>query len=97
MDPFDPHGGRTTTTTTTQSPAHGEPVVQEKAKKSLSRIDNMTVGDVRQCFSQMRAAAHLTSSTILWCGMSAGDFALQYLISTVGTSRKKRTAKKKDA
>lgn len=50
----------------------------------------MTVGDVRQCFSQMRNTPHLTSQTTLWCGMSAGTFALRYLVNTAVCSRKKR-------
>lgn len=59
--------------------------------KSLSRIEGMTVGDVRQCFSQMRACPALSSNTTLWCGVTAGEFALSYLVNTVGSSRKKRT------
>lgn len=38
----------------------------------------MTVGDVQQCFSQMRDMPSLTSNTTLWCGMTAGNFAFQY-------------------
>lgn len=61
--------------------------------KSLSRIPNMTVGDVRHCFSQMRNTMSLTTRTILWCGITAGEFALQYLASSSSTSRKKRPLK----
>lgn len=50
----------------------------------------MTVGDVRQCFSQMRNTPNLSSNTTLWCGITAGNFALRYLVSTVGSSRKKK-------
>jgi hypothetical protein len=61
-----------------------------RVNRSYSRISGMTVGDVRQCFSQMRSTPHLTSNTTLWCGMSAGHFALRYLINTAACSRKKR-------
>lgn len=59
-------------------------------RRSLSRISNMTVGDVRHCFSQIRSTVPLMTSTVLWCGLTAGEFALQYLVHTVGISRKKR-------
>lgn len=58
--------------------------------RSFSRISNMTVGDVRHCFAQMRARDELSASTVLWCGMTAGEFALQYLIHTTGIARKKK-------
>lgn len=61
-----------------------------KNTKSLSRIANMTVGDVRQCFAQMRATKFLNTKTILWCGMNAGEFALYYLVNSSSISRKKR-------
>lgn len=60
--------------------------------KSLSRIHGMTVGDVRQCFSQMRTTSHLSSNTTLWCGITAGHFALVYLVNTAGASRRKRSS-----
>lgn len=52
----------------------------------------MTVGDVRQCFSQMRSTPCLTSATTLWCGITAGNFALRYLVNTAGASRKRKLA-----
>lgn len=61
-----------------------------KTTRSLSRISNMTVGDVRHCFAQMRSRPSLRSSMVLWCGMTAGEFALQYLIHTTGMARKKK-------
>lgn len=70
---------------------HVWPPANNKSSRSLSRMDSMTVGDVRQCFSQMRSTFYLSSNTILWCGLTAGEFALQYLINTSGLSRKKRT------
>ena len=63
-----------------------------KKAQSLSRIQNMTVGDVRQCFSEMRSTHNLASCTVLWCGLTAGQFALQYLVNTTGSSRKRRTS-----
>jgi hypothetical protein len=64
---------------------------KNKNARSLSRIYDMTVGDVRQCFSQMRNTPCLKSNTTLWCGMTAGNFALRYLVNTAGSSRKKRS------
>lgn len=61
-------------------------------QKSVSRINNMTVGDVRQCFHQMRNTPNLTASTVLWCGVTAGKFALSYLLQTAhSTSRRRRS------
>ena len=51
-----------------------------KHGRSLSRIHGMTVGDVRQCFTQMRKTPDLTSNTTLWCGITAGNFALRYQV-----------------
>jgi hypothetical protein len=60
-------------------------------QKNVSRINNMTVGDVRQCFQQMRNTPDLKSSTVLWCGVTAGQFALAYLLQTTNsTSRRRR-------
>ncbi len=68
------------------------PLTSNKHSHSLSRIQNMTVGDVRQCFSEMRNTENLSSFTVLWCGLTAGQFALQYLVNTTGASRKRRTS-----
>ena len=59
---------------------------------SLSRIEGMTVGDVRQCFSQMRNTPGLSANTTLWCGMTAGVFALKYLVNTGTGARLKKKA-----
>jgi len=67
-------------------------VPRPKHTRSLSRIQGMTVGDVRQCFSQMRSTPCLTSATTLWCGITAGNFALRYLVNTAGASRKRKLA-----
>jgi hypothetical protein len=60
------------------------------SRKTPSRISDMSVGDVRHCFSQIRSTTMLSSSTILWCGMTAGEFALQYLTQNMVTTRKKK-------
>lgn len=62
-------------------------------QKSVSRVTNMTVGDVRQCFQQMRNTPDLTSSTVLWCGVTAGQFALAYLLQTANSSSRRRRNK----
>lgn len=62
-------------------------------QKSVSRITNMTVGDVRQCFYQMRNTPNLTSSTVLWCGVTAGQFALAYLLQTANSTSRRRRQK----
>ena len=72
--------------TTASGAAHTKP----RLNRSHSRIQGMTVGDVRQCFSQMRNTPFITANTTLWCGMSAGMFALRYLVNTAVCSRKKR-------
>ena len=64
---------------------------RKQSRCSLSRIHDMTVGDVRQCFSQMRHTIDLNAKTILWCGITAGHFALQYIVYTTGGSRKRRS------
>lgn len=95
MNPF---ADRVPTQTFGQPPA-SSPAPSAKtprALRSLSRIEGMTVGDVRQCFSQMRATPCLTAETTLWCGITAGHFALRYLVNTAGSSRKKRAADSAD-
>lgn len=66
------------------------------AQKNASKLNNMTVGDVRQCFQQMRNTPDLRSSTVLWCGLTAGQFALAYLLQTAHSSSRRRRAKEKD-
>jgi hypothetical protein len=68
-------------------------VVPTAARKTPSKISDMTVGDVRHCFAQIRSNARLASSSILWCGMSAGDFALQYILHHTFMSKKKKRVK----
>lgn len=62
-------------------------------KKNASKVTNMSVGDVRQCFQQMRNTPDLRSSTVLWCGVTAGQFALAYLLQTAHSSSRRRRSK----
>ena len=66
-----------------------------ESKKGTSRFNSMTVGDVRQCFQQMRSTPDLRSSTVLWCGITAGQFALAYLLQTAHSSSRRRRFKAK--
>jgi hypothetical protein len=54
-----------------------------RKKGQASKIPNMTIGDVRQCFMQLRLMKKtVTSKTHLWNGMQAGEFAILYIIKT---------------
>jgi hypothetical protein len=64
-------------------------------KRNIPHLSNMSVGDVRQCFLQMRNTADLKSSTILWCGITAGQFALAYLLQTTNSTARRRKTKNK--
>lgn len=56
-----------------------------------SRLGEMTVGDIRYCFQQLRNAGdNLTSEMILYNGQCAGEFALQYLQETSNATKKRR-------
>jgi hypothetical protein len=94
MNPFadETFGHRATCLATSQLADDRAP----RGMRSLSRIEGMTVGDVRQCFSQMRATPRLTADTTLWCGITAGHFALRYLVNTACSSRKRRVADSAD-
>lgn len=97
MNPFEDHrrvwaSSLSSTTTMANNVSSAHHSAPRPNAKSLSRIDGMTVGDVRQCFSQMRTCYDLSANTTLWCGITAGEFALAYLVNTVGSSRKKRTS-----
>jgi hypothetical protein len=69
----------------------------QRSRSSMhSRINNMTVGDIRYCFQQLRIANAqntLTSDMILYNGKSAGLFALLYLSATSNIMREKRKKK----
>lgn len=62
---------------------------QRYRSTAQSRLGDMTVGDIRYCFQQLRNAGEdLTPELILYNGQCAGEFALQYLQET--SSAKKR-------
>lgn len=62
---------------------------QRYRSTAQSRLGDMTVGDIRYCFQQLRnAGENLTPELILYNGQCAGEFALQYLQET--SSAKKR-------
>ncbi|CAM9638314.1 unnamed protein product, partial [Phaeothamnion confervicola] len=64
---------------------------QRYRSTACSRIDGMTVGDIRYCFQQLRNAGdELSSDMILYNGKSAGSFALAYLTETSNAMRKRR-------
>ena len=53
-----------------------------RPKKTIqSSIPNLTVGEERKLFNQIRkSAAYITPETLLFNGWSAGGFALTYVI-----------------
>lgn len=96
MDPFD------TTISRNVKQTQGKKVRKTKRSnfnfnKNLMNtvtIEEMSVGDVRQCFHQLRSAKDdLESSMTLWCGCTAGQFALKYLLYTTSNSAKRRKKK----
>jgi hypothetical protein len=40
----------------------------------------------------MRNTPNLSSNSTLWCGITAGNFALHYLVNTAGAARKRKSA-----
>jgi len=68
---------------------------QRYRSTAKSRILGMTVGDIRYCFQQLRAAGDsLTPYFILYNGLYAGEFTLMYLIETSNSMKKRRRKKK---
>jgi len=68
---------------------------QRYRSTAKSRILGMTVGDIRYCFQQLRAAGDsLTPYFILYNGLYAGEFTLMYLIETSNSMKKRRRRKK---
>jgi hypothetical protein len=64
---------------------------QRYRSTAQSRLGDMTVGDIRYCFQQLRNAGDsLTSEMILYNGQCAGEFALQYLQETSSATKKRR-------
>ena len=59
--------------------------------KFSSRIDQLSVGAIRYSFLQLRSCEELDVKYILWTGMSAGEFALEYLL--MSSTMQKKTKK----
>lgn len=68
-----------------------------KRKGIRSKIPQLSIGDVRQSFIQLRLIQDqgLTPDTMLFNGMTAGQFSLLYIVRTY--SAKKSRAKKSAA
>lgn len=64
---------------------------QRHRSTAQSRLGDMTVGDIRYCFQQLRnAGKDLNPEMLLYNGQSAGEFALKYLRETSTAMRKRR-------
>ena len=64
---------------------------QRHRSTAQSRLGDMTVGDIRYCFQQLRQAGKdLHPDMMLYNGQSAGEFALKYLRETSTAMRKRR-------
>lgn len=64
---------------------------QRHRSTAQSRLGDMTVGDIRYCFQQLRnAGKDLNPDMMLYNGQSAGEFALKYLRETSTATRKRR-------
>lgn len=64
---------------------------QRHRSTAQSRLGDMTVGDIRYCFKQLRnAGKDLSPDMMLYNGQSAGEFALKYLKETSSATRKRR-------
>ena len=51
-----------------------------------SKIPSMTIGEVRQCFMQIRLLKDMVNmETILFNGMPAGKFAIDYILYSTTT------------
>ena len=65
--------------------------VQRNRSTAQSRLGDMTVGDIRYCFQQLRSAGKdLNPDMMLYNGQSAGEFALKYLRETSTAMRQRR-------
>jgi hypothetical protein len=47
-----------------------------------SRIGNLTVGDVRYIFTQLRGQTDMDPKRTLWTGETSGSFSLNYLLQS---------------
>lgn len=64
---------------------------QRYRSTAQSRLGDMTVGDIRYCFQQLRNAGDdLNPEMMLYNGQCAGEFALKYLTETSNAMRKRR-------
>lgn len=64
---------------------------QRHRSTAQSRLGDMTVGDIRYCFQQLRnAGKDLNPDMVLYNGQSAGEFALKYLRETSSAMRQRR-------
>lgn len=64
---------------------------QRYRSTAQSRLGDMTVGDIRYCFQQLRnAGPELHPEMMLYNGLCAGEFALKYLQETSNATRKRR-------
>jgi len=70
-------------------------VATDKPKKKIqSSIPELSVGDERKCFNQIRkAATYIKPESLLWNGWPAGKFALDYVIGH-HMKRKKKAEEK---
>ncbi|CAM9090299.1 unnamed protein product [Ectocarpus sp. 12 AP-2014] len=64
---------------------------QRHRSTAQSRLGDMTVGDIRYCFQQLRGAGKdLNPDMMLYNGETAGEFALKYLRETSTAMRNRR-------
>lgn len=70
---------------------------QRYRSTAQSRLGDMTVGDIRYCFQQLRnAGENLTPELILYNGQCAGEFALQYLQETSSAKKRRKPSPNTD-
>ncbi|CAM9816925.1 unnamed protein product, partial [Ectocarpus sp. 4 AP-2014] len=78
------------TPNTVRCPSYEIPLHERQVKRTQrhrstaqSRLGDMTVGDIRYCFQQLRnAGSDPSPDMILFNGQSAGEFAVKYLRET---------------
>lgn len=64
---------------------------QRHRSTAQSRLGDMTVGDIRYCFQQLRnAGTNLNPDMMLYNGETAGEFALKYLRETSTATKNRR-------
>lgn len=80
MDPFADHP---------RNSAQETRSLNEK-KYSMSRLFGIRVGDIRQTFGQMRIFRTLNKHTMLWYGITVGEFCLAYVLHNARSAVDKR-------